>query len=424
MTVANIAPVTTEYKGAMAEPYVMLIGRRGQPVFFNPFYSPEDGGNFNVAVVGKPGSGKSVFMQDMASSIRGASGRLFIIDDGMSFKNSSLVQDGKFIEINNKICINPFSTFSFEKFASQNTSYDQNGNSYQTDILNFLTSIISQICKPITGVNELERSIITLSIKKCLQQHKNEATIIKVVEFLEESCLDDSQEQIARNLKLALTVFWGKYQQYFQGTSDIDTSNHLLVFELSNIKSDEMKDLKSVVMMTLMNLIADAIYNGDRKTRASLVIDEAWDLLHGNEMRSFIVGYVRRVRKYGGNLITGTQSINDYYKNDGARAVLENSQWKIFLSQNKDSIDYIKKHQVISMDQKLEDALKSLKTSSGRYSEAIIYSNVGWYIGRLILDPFSVFLYTTKAEEVAKLNDLKAQGYNTKEAILQISNQR
>ena len=46
-------------------PALFLIGRRGQPACWSPFAN--DAGNYNVAVTGKSGSGKSVLMQELVT---------------------------------------------------------------------------------------------------------------------------------------------------------------------------------------------------------------------------------------------------------------------------------------------------------------------------------------------------------------------
>jgi conjugal transfer ATP-binding protein TraC len=415
-TAANVAPFVAEYKGAVDEPQIMLIGKRGQIVFWNPFCGSADGGNFNAAIIGKPGSGKSVLMQEGSTSVRGAGGMVFIIDDGKSFKNSSLLQGGKFIEINGNVCINPFTMFDWDAMHKD--------EDYSGDIKNFFISLISQICRPITPINEDEKALIGLTVWNVLDKHKSKGSLDLIANELLLVAKTPKQQEIAQSLQLSLSVFIKKYGRFFVGKSDIQMDNKLIVFELSNIKSEEMKDLKSIVMMILMHLIGEKIYKGDRKTRSSLIIDEAWDLLHGEGMKFFIEGYVRRVRKYGGNLITGTQSINDYYKNPAARAVLENSQWKVFLAQNPDSIDYLKTHNIISMDRQLEEALKSLKIVKGCYSDVLIYGDSGWFIARLALDPFSIFLYSSTAGDVARLEDLKQQGLSISEAVTKMAQER
>ena len=94
-TCANLAPLQGEF-GATDSPLMMLFGRRGQPLFWNPFANKE--GNYNTAVIGKSGSGKSVFMQELVASIRGFGGKVYVIDDGRSFMNSCRLQGGEFVE--------------------------------------------------------------------------------------------------------------------------------------------------------------------------------------------------------------------------------------------------------------------------------------------------------------------------------------
>jgi conjugal transfer ATP-binding protein TraC len=57
-------------------------------------------------------------------------------------------------------------------------------------------------------------------------------------------------------------------------------------------------------------------------------------MLKGGSMGEFVETYARTCRKYGGALATATQSLNDYYKSDGATAALENSDWMLILSRS------------------------------------------------------------------------------------------
>ena len=80
-TCANLAPLQGEWRG-LSRPALLLVGRRGELFFWNPFENPS--GNYNVAVIGKSGSGKSVAMQEMAAALVGAGGRVIVVDDGRS----------------------------------------------------------------------------------------------------------------------------------------------------------------------------------------------------------------------------------------------------------------------------------------------------------------------------------------------------
>ena len=65
---ANLMPLQGEWQGT-ASPGMMLVGRRGQIFTWSPFDNNE--GNYNVCVVGRSGSGKSVFMQELLTSMLG-----------------------------------------------------------------------------------------------------------------------------------------------------------------------------------------------------------------------------------------------------------------------------------------------------------------------------------------------------------------
>ena len=87
----NLAPLHGEWRGQPANPdnppALFLIGRRGQPACWSPFAN--EAGNYNVAVTGKSGSGKSVLMQELVTGLIGAGGEAVVIDDGHSFQHTA-----------------------------------------------------------------------------------------------------------------------------------------------------------------------------------------------------------------------------------------------------------------------------------------------------------------------------------------------
>ena len=87
-----------------------------------------------------------------------------------------------------------------------------------------------------------------------------------------------------------------------------------------------------------MYMTSQAMTRSPRSVRKLLLIDEAWSMLKGGSMGEFVETYARTCRKYGGALATATQSLNDYYKSDGATAALENSDWMLILQQKAETI--------------------------------------------------------------------------------------
>ena len=65
----------------------------------------------------------------------------------------------------------------------------------------------------------------------------------------------------------------------------------------------------------------------------------------------------------------------------------------------------------------MEQALASIHTRQDVYSEALIYGPNGYAIGRLLLDDFSLGLYTSKGEDFARIEALMQQGMSVAEAI-------
>ena len=407
---ANIAPLQGEWKGMQNSPCLMLTGRKGQPLMWDPFQNKE--GNYNVAVVGKSGSGKSVFMQELVSSIRGSGGKVVVIDDGRSFMNSCRMQGGQFIEFSGetKLCINPFSLISEEAF-------NNNAERYRDDVVNLLQSLIGQMCKGNDAVNNYENSLIQTAILKVWDIKRSEANITDIADYLL-----NHEDKRAKDLGVMLNPYTtrGVYSDLFNGKSNLSIDNPYTVFELSEIKNK--KDLQAVVLLVLMFLVTEMMYKGDRLSYISLVIDEAWDLLHGAASGAFIEGLARRARKYLGNLITGTQSINDYYKNSAAQAALANTDWICFLAQTKESVERLKQENRVSMDSGMEATLKSLKMVDHEYSEIMIYGPGGWSVGRLIIDPYSIALYSSKGEDFAHVKAYQAQGLSLEEAVERVAN--
>ena len=410
-TCANLAPLQAEWPG-MSSPCMMLYGRRGQPLFWNPFENNE--GNYNVAVIGKSGAGKSVFMQDLVTSIRGFGGKVYVIDDGRSFMNTAKLQGGEFIEFSDKsnICLNPFSIIDEEGM--------EKNPEYMGEVIALIRSMIRQMCEGVKKNSESITQIQERYIEEAVQnawKDKGKDASISIIR----DCLATHEDKRAKDLAILMRPFTvdGIYGRFFEGQSNIKLSNPFMVFELAELKNK--KEFQSIVMMFLMFLISENMYFGDRKTPISLLIDEAWDLLHGEGSATFIEGLARRARKYGGNIITGTQSVNDYYKTPATLAAFENTDWIVLLAQKKESIEMLAKSKKIAMDEPFKKALTSLRMVSGQYSEALIYGPKGYAIGRLILDPYSVAFYSSKASDWSRINDLTDNGYSLAEAIEEIA---
>lgn len=433
-TCANLMPLLGETLGNIESPCMMLFGRRGQPLFWNPFANK--GGNYNTAVVGKSGSGKSVFMQELVTNLLGFGGKVYVVDDGRSFMNSCKLQEGAFMEFvhHSKTCINPFSLLSGEN-ENNAQKYDLDDvlkNSQEinnthnseaeievdndSEILILINTMVRQMARSQSSTCEIENSFISEAIDKAYKMKGRKATITTVRDILQKN--DDNRAKDIAKMLRPFSVD-GEYKSYFEGECNITIENIFMVFELSEIKNK--KDLQGIVMQFIMFLVFQEMYMGDRTKSISIVIDEAWDLLHGEETGKFIEGLARRARKYRGNIITGTQSINDYYKTPATKAIIENSDWTCLLAQKPESVEAFKNSGRILMDEEMETILKSLKMVDHQYSEVMICGGGGYITGRLIVDPYAIALYSSKAEDFNKIKELtKNNAMSIAEALEQI----
>ncbi len=150
------------------------------------------------------------------------------------------------------------------------------------------------------------------------------------------------------------------------------------------------------------------------------MFDEAWDMLRAKQSEVFIETLARRLRKYRGSLVVGTQSVNDFYSCAGAQAAWDNSDWNCFLSQKEESIAQLKNSKRILLDSYKERIINSVKTEQGKYAEVLINGADGYAVGKLLLDPFSGLLFSTKPEDYAAIQDLRTKGYDISEAVEQV----
>ena len=407
----DLAPVHGEWRGQPARsdtpPALFLIGRRGQPACWSPFAN--EAGNYNVAVTGKSGSGKSVLMQELVTGIVGAGGEAVVIDDGRSFQHTAEALGGEFIAFGKDPArLNPFAMIDAATAAHD--------GDYREECLAMLAGVIRRMCRRRGTMDDIEAALIDAAITAAWEAAGNEADLGTVQRHLQEN-----GDRRAADMGLALGPWCpgGALGRLFEGSETPSLDNPLTVFELAELKG--RGDVQGVVLMLVVFLATQRMYHGPRTRAKAIVIDEAWDLLSGEDSRTFLEGAARRARKYRGALVTGTQSVNDYYANPAARAAWENSDWVIFLAQKDESVELLKQEKRIHCDPGMERALKSLATADGRWAELVLHGPDGWRVARLVLDAWSVALFSSRGPAFAAVEDLKSQGLTTVEAIDRIA---
>lgn len=384
----------------------MLLSRRGQ-VSTIDFFTSET--NYNFVVAASSGSGKSFFANEIAVDFLSRNGIARIIDVGRSYQNLCELLGGQIIEydMNNPRSINPF--WGIE----QRDELDE--------MLPMFKAILTLMAYPRHEPPAWEYQAMERMVASVWEKHGRDMGLEHIYEEFGKS--DDPRAQdLADQIE---TYAVGRLSRWFNGEREVGFENDFCILELDGLNAD--KELRNVVFAQTIHSITRDMYLSGRSRPKLLLIDEAWDLMgSGADSKSsadFIETAARRVRKYYGSLGTITQSYNDYYQSQAARAALENSAWRLTLRQKSESLKVARQNSVFPDDELIWKVLNTVN-SGADYSEIHISNDDASEVYRFFVDPLSYWIYTTNPKDRAKIEDLaEKEGITKLEAIYQVANE-
>lgn len=449
-------PIHGEWKGA-SRSGVLLLGRRGQLFNWTPFYRVGGAGNFNVCVMAPAGGGKSVFLQELTTSMMCQGISVFILDIGGSYQNICELVDGVNIRFNARadMSLNPFAGLAgnglkyaqagemlkagkvFEEVCEETglsedqlTAYieglnkqgtedekEQNtieilkiGKSFVTkDSIIYARSIVAAMCG-VKGDAHME-ALLDAAISEGIEKYGNELDVTKLVVILNNGTTGENGKVLAETLYPFTEK--GLHGRYFSSSKAANFKELITNFEFEEIKNDPV--LLGVVLQVILMQITMQFLCGDRSRRFVLIVDEAWMIL--DFCASFLEAFARTVRKYGGALITCVQDLSSFHKGPSHKAILENSSWKAILKQSRLEAFYnddeFKGHVPL-----IESVTKE---PSGKYSEILLQTSGLTVVGRLVLDPYSVALYSTESDDYNFLVRCKEAGISKDESVRELA---
>ncbi len=415
-TMANaihLAPLVAEWRGTRT-PALVFGGRRGQLMTLDIF--DNDLGNYNFAIIGAPGSGKSVLMNEMAWSYRAIGAKVWMLDLGRSFEKLCRKARGTYIEFKPDvdICLDPFS--------------------HVVDIhedIDMLVPGISKMCSMQHPLEEVQYKAISAMVLKLWKSYGQELRITALRDAFKDGSIEElglNGDQRIKDLAVMLNPYarGGQYARFFEGHNNVDFSNDFIVIENEELK--RRPDLHAVVNILLLHRITGEMYL-TRNRRKVLFVDELkqqlGDIGADDPVKAAVVEEAaRRARKYGGALGTATQSADDFYSSSQMEAAFNCSDWVFLLRQKPESIEMLDRKGRLSMDEPKKRLLNSLRTEPGAFSEVYISSPVGEGVARNILDPATHLLFSNKLEDNAPIDELRAQGLSIDEAIGELLRRR
>lgn len=129
----------------------------------------------------------------------------------------------------------------------------------------------------------------------------------------------------------------GTWAGFINRPTNVDINKKFVVFSLRDME-DELKPIA-------MYIVTHYIWNAVRKTlkKRLLVIDEAWWMMKSEDTASFLMGLVKRGRKYFLGVATITQDVGDFLKSPYGVPIITNSSIQLLLKQSPATIDELQR---------------------------------------------------------------------------------
>ncbi len=427
---ALLCPVQADFS-TPTKPVMVFPGRKGQLISLDLF--DKRAPNYNLLCAAGSGSGKSFQTNFLAGNYYGTGALVRLMDIGHSYKKQCSSVGGRFIDIGDtsrRMCINPFR-------ARGHDQEDAAGNDVATAYI-ILTMIYSN-----TGTANLEQTQVSLvkdAVKWARARDGGLEGVNHVYEFLSTYPKYAPEVQLQKaiqyahdmafNLRDWCTSLNGRYGRLFNGESTLDiSSDEFVVFELEELQNNP--ELFRVISLQVISEITQDLYlNKDRSVRRFMLFDEAWKYLGKGEnsastnlIANVIEEGYRRARKYGGSTGVCTQSPLDLPSFGPAGNVIKNnSAYKMWLM-SQDFTEAVQKG-VLNYDGLAFELLNSVVNNKPHYSEVFYDTPFGKGVGRLCMDKFTYWNYTTDPAEIPRYDAKILAGRTPVEALVELSEGR
>jgi len=265
----NLMPVVAERQ--LSHVGMPLPTYRNQVAFFDMFGEENGSTNFNIAVTGTSGAGKSFLTQGILRDVLNAGGFAWVIDMGDSYKNYCQQAGGVYLD-GAKLRFNPFANVKDIKHSAEG-------------IVRLLT-VLASPTEPLDGVCE---AILQKAVMDAWEKKQQGARIDDVHNYLTHPDVNgafaDKPTIISRLAELAMLLetycTWGPDGEYFNADNPtLDGETRFAVLELLSL--EDKPKLLSSILFSLILAIQEKMYHSPRDLKKVCIIDEAWRLLGGS----------------------------------------------------------------------------------------------------------------------------------------------
>ena len=279
--------------------------------------------NGNSYILGISGGGKSFMAKgEIINQILAGNADIIIIDPEREYTSLVKALGGEIINI---------SATSPNHINAMDMTKDY-GDGANPVILK--SEFIMSLCEQLIGDNNLgakQKSIIdrcTASVYRAYQQNDYTGTVPTLQDFREE--LLKQEEPEAKEIALAIELFTNGSLNTFAKSTNVDTDNRLICYDILDLG----KQLMPIGMLVVLDSILNRITQNRAKGKQTFIfIDEIYLLFQHEYSANFLFTLWKRVRKYGAYATGITQNVDDLLQSHTARTMLANSEFLIMLNQ-------------------------------------------------------------------------------------------
>ena len=430
--VANFIPMVADYKGALdTNKQSQFYGHRyglitptvhNQLAFLSPFFMGQD--SYNIVIAGAMGAGKSVLAQMIINQIVSMGGYCWAIDKGSSYADLCTTTGGKQISATS-LYLNPFSFLDIEAMRQDPDLMNDpkiDVNSIFANSISAITELYYMMGKPdAQSIDPFEYNFLRECILAAYDKQKTTTLVDHVLEEIQaEVDVDDTKGDRDRRksdwLKL-LSSFktTGINGRVFNNKSQLDPDVPFICIEMEGVPND----LKKPVMLALTIDIDNRIILSSKDQPKALVCEEVSQTLDFESKaleKKFSEG-AATYRKKNATLITITQLIEEYFKNNLLSVIYKKAALKLVMLQNNDFPSFATQKKLFN-EQEIA-AIQGFRPSKEAHFSSFLLQKMDGSSSehRYFLDPYSKILTTTKAEETAKILAYRKQGFSLDEAL-------
>lgn len=424
-------PLLGTFKGDKA---VMKFFNRSGQVCGLDFFSGQN--NYNCNIIGQSGTGKSFLTNSIAMSYLQTQTKVVIFDIGKSYKPLCDLLGGEYIVFDDTkpICLNFFTNATtriisaeelrqseYLEFADTKISAqfvcreDGNFEVLDEDALESCLKIVgAMVGTKFSGISAgvdvdvvLSRSIIQNALKIAFLTNGRDAGMHEVYLALEKMQMDSKEANNMPQVNMINAILSGiapyskpdgDYFKYFNGANNIKTDSDFTLIETEELAGKTLYDIVYIAM--LGRITQDCFF--DRSQRKIIIFDECRPLLAHDVIAPYLDDFSRRLRKYNASMITITQNPDDFEVSASARAIWQNSDFKLILPV-KDVSKYFTQDRIFSsLNSYQQSLLKNTNSFTPHYSEITAFIGNVTEIFRLKATPLQYAIFTTNPEDNKK----------------------